>query len=165
MKGFSRGRFRLYEDWIMRYWLMIMLMASLPALAAPADTADTPQTRKEAAERYAKVSDVRKLMTDTVEAMAQRMPDAQREGFRTLMITHVRPEVLEAAMMAAMRKHFTTRELNALADFYDSEEGRSAMAKFGRYMADVMPLIQAEIARAFAEYQREQASKPAKSGT
>jgi len=149
----------------MRYWLIVVLMGSLPGLAAQPDTADTPQARKEAAERYAKVSDVRKLMADSVEAMAQRMPDAQREGFRTLMITHVRPEVIEAAMMAAMRKHFTARELNALADFYGSEEGRSAMAKFGRYMADVMPLVQAEMARAFAEYQREQAPRPAKSGT
>ena len=149
----------------MRYWLIVVLMGSLPGLAAQPDTADTPQARKEAAERYAKVSDVRKLMADSVEAMAQRMPDAQREEFRTLMITHVRPEVIEAAMMAAMRKHFTARELNALADFYGSEEGRSAMAKFGRYMADVMPLVQAEMARAFAEYQREQAPRPAKSGT
>src|SRR2546429_7231859 len=149
----------------MRYWLIVVLMGSLPGLAAQPDTADTPQARKEAAERYAKVSDVRKLMADSVEAMAQRMPDAQREGFRTLMITHVRPEVIEAAMMAAMRKHFTARELNALADFYGSEEGRSPMAKFGRYMADVMPLVQAEMARAFAEYQREQAPRPAKSGT
>jgi len=149
----------------MRYWLVVMLMGSLPALAAPPDGADTPQTRKEAAERYAKVSDVRKLMTDSVEAMTQRMPEAQREQFRAVMISHVRPEVLEAAMMAAMRKHFTTKELNALADFYGSEEGRSAMAKFGRYMADVLPLVQAEIARAFAEYQREQTPKPAKSGT
>ncbi len=149
----------------MRYWLMVMLMGSLPALAEPTDAADTAQTRKEAAERYAKVADVRKLMTDSVEAMAQRMPEAQRERFRAVMTTHVRPEVLEAAMIAAMRKHFTTRELNALADFYGSEEGRSAMAKFGLYMADVMPLVQAEIARAFAEYQREQTPRPAKTGT
>ena len=149
----------------MRYWLVVMLMGSLPALAAPTDAADTAETRKEAAERYAKVADVRKLMTDSVEAMAQRMPEARRERFRAVMITHVRPEVLEAAMIAAMRKHFTTRELNALADFYGSEEGRSAMAKFGLYMADVLPLVKAEIARAFAEYQREQTPKPAKSGT
>jgi len=119
----------------MRYWLMVMLMGSLPALAEPTDAADTAQTRKEAAERYAKVADVRKLMTDSVEAMAQRMPEAQRERFRAVMTTHF-GRGAGSGDDRGNAEAFHDKELNALADFYGSEKVRSAMAKFGLYMAD-----------------------------
>ena len=54
-------------------------------------------------------------------------------------------------MTDAMVKHFTTDELKALADFYGSPVGKSAMQKFGAYMADVMPAIQAEMQKAQAK--------------
>jgi hypothetical protein len=44
--------------------------------------------------------------------------------------------------------------VNALADFYSSKDGASAMSKFGVSMADVMPSLQQEIQRAFQEFQR-----------
>ena len=55
------------------------------------------------------------------------------------------------AMTDAMVKHFTTEELKALADFYGSPVGKSAMQKFGAYMADIMPVMQAEIIKASAK--------------
>jgi hypothetical protein len=54
-------------------------------------------------------------------------------------------------MTDAMVKHFTTEELKALADFYGSPVGKSAMQKFGAYMADLMPTMQAEIMKAQAK--------------
>jgi len=42
--------------------------------------------------------------------------------------------------------------LNALADFYESPEGNSAMKKMGEYMADVMPTLQEEMVRAVKRY-------------
>jgi hypothetical protein len=56
-------------------------------------------------------------------------------------------------MLASMAKHFTVDELNALADFYGSREGRSAMKKFGAYMADIMPVIEQEMTKAQVEIQ------------
>jgi hypothetical protein len=58
---------------------------------------------------------------------------------------------LSKAMTDAMVKHFTTEELKALADFYGSPVGKSAMQKFGAYMADLMPIVQAEIMKAQAK--------------
>ena len=55
---------------------------------------------------------------------------------------------LTKAMTDAMVKHFTTEELKALADFDGSPVGKSAMQKFGAYMADVMPTMEAEITKA-----------------
>jgi hypothetical protein len=41
--------------------------------------------------------------------------------------------------------------LKALADFYGSPVGKSAMQKFGAYMTDIMPVVQAEIMKAAAK--------------
>jgi hypothetical protein len=54
-------------------------------------------------------------------------------------------------MTDAMVKHFTSEELKALADFYGSPVGKSAMQKFGAYMSDLMPTIQAEMMKAEAK--------------
>jgi hypothetical protein len=99
------------------------------------------------------------------DAQSKNMPPEEQEKFRSLMNKHVRTDVLQAGMLVVMKKHFTTRELNALADFYGSDEGRSTMAKFGVYMADVMPLIQAEMARAAAELQQQSQSQFKPTGT
>ena len=58
---------------------------------------------------------------------------------------------LTKAMIDSMVKHFTTEELKALADFYGSPVGKSAMQKFGAYMADIMPAMEAEIMKAQAK--------------
>ena len=58
---------------------------------------------------------------------------------------------VEKAMKKSLIKHFTADELKALADFYGSPVGKSAMKKFGAYMADVMPAIQTEMMKAQAK--------------
>ena len=86
-------------------------------------------------------------MTDK---MAANIPADQRDKFKKLMTTEVDVAALTKAMTDAMVKNFTTDELKALADFYGSPVGKSAMQKFGTYMADVMPVMQAEIMKAAA---------------
>ena len=63
-------------------------------------------------------------------------------------------------MIDAMVKHFTTEELKALADFYGSPVGESAMQKFGAYMADLMPILQAEILKAQAKLNQSLPNQP-----
>jgi hypothetical protein len=62
-------------------------------------------------------------------------------------------------MLNAMVKNFTADELNALADFYGSPVGKSAMAKFPGYLGDVMPGLLAEMRRAGAEISQEAETK------
>ena len=52
-----------------------------------------------------------------------------------------------------MAKHFTTEELNALAEFYGSPQGQSIMNKFGAYMADTQIIIIQEISTAMKNIQ------------
>jgi len=145
----------------MRSLIAAILLLSLPVYAIDGGQEATATSRREAAERYAQVSDLPRMFEDMTENLALTLPQEKREGFKKLMTKHVRVEAVKDAMVAAMVKHFTTRELSALADFYESPEGRSAMSKFGAYMVDVMPAMQAELRRAVAESQAE--SKGARS--
>ena len=109
---------------------------------------DTPETRRREAERYLQVSPPKALFEDMADKMAANMPADQRDQFKKLMTTEVDISALSKAMVDAMVKNFTTEELKALADFYGSPVGKSAMQKFGAYMADIMPVAQAEIMKA-----------------
>ena len=96
------------------------------------------------------------MMRDAIDKTSENLPEGQREPFMEFMTKYIRLNVLERAAVSSMVRHFTVRELNALADFYGSPEGRSAMKKFGSYMADVMPVIQQEISRAIEQYKANQ---------
>jgi hypothetical protein len=135
----------------MRYLVSVLVVFSTMAFASGDTAGDSPETRHLAAERYLQVADLPKLLGDITDQMARTVPEDKRELFKQLMTKHVRIDVLRDAMMASMVKNFTTRELNALANFYGSPEGRSAMAKIGSYMADIMPAIQAEMRHAVEE--------------
>lgn len=132
--------------------LVLSLLSFWPAHVFAGDIPDTPGNRQAAAERYLAVASLESMMRDVIEKTAENLPEDQRKGFVDLMGKHVRIGVLERSAVASMVRHFTVRELNALADFYGSPEGKSAMKKFGLYMADVMPVIDQEMKRAFLEY-------------
>ena len=129
-------------------WLMsLMLFLWLPLVHA-ATTVDSEEARQAAARRYLGVAQMSKILDDAQSEMAKTLPADQRERFRDFMRRAVNPEVLEKAAMESMVKIFTADEMNALADFFSSPTGKSAMGKFGLYMADLMPVIQQEIFRA-----------------
>lgn len=118
------------------------------------NAADTPETRRHEAERYPQATPPKALFEDMADKMAANLPPDQREQFKRMMTTQLDVAALTKAMTDAMIKHFTTDELKALADFYGSPVGKSAMQKFGAYMADIMPTMQAEILKAQAKLNR-----------
>jgi hypothetical protein len=115
---------------------------------------DTPETRRHEADRYLQATPPKALFEDMADKMAANLPPDQREQFKRMMTTQLDVAALTKAMTDAMVKHFTTDELKALADFYGSPVGKSAMQKFGAYMADIMPTMQAEILKAQAKLNR-----------
>lgn len=112
--------------------------------------ADTPANRLEAARRYLKAVPPLELVKETVDQLAEKVPEDRREEFRKVLAQMVHSEHIEKITLEAIVKHFTVREINALAAFYGSPEGRSISRKFNAYMADVMPAIQQELAGAMA---------------
>jgi hypothetical protein len=112
---------------------------------------DTPEMRRHEAERYLQATPPKALFEDMADKMAANLPADQRQKFKRMMTAELDIPALTKAMTDAMVKHFTAEELKALADFYGSPVGKSAMQKFGAYMADIMPTMQAEILKAQAK--------------
>jgi uncharacterized protein len=88
------------------------------------------------------------LVGESLNQLAEQIPEERREEFRKTLTEVVTSERIERITLDAIVKHFTVREINALAAFYGSPEGRSISRKFTAYMADVMPSIQKELAEA-----------------
>jgi len=129
------------------FLIVLTLCASLPLLSAT----DTPEARRREAERYLQAVPPKALFEDMADKMATNLPADQRQQFKQMMTKDLDIAALSKAMTDAMVKHFTTEELKALADFYGSPVGKSAMQKFGAYMADIMPTMEAEIMKAQAK--------------
>jgi hypothetical protein len=130
--------------------LAVVTLFSSSAFVAIAAT-DTPETRRKEAERYLQATPPKALFEDMADKMAANLPPADREKVKQTLTSQLDVAALTKAMTDAMIKHFTTEELKALADSYGSPVGKSAMQKFGAYMADLMPTIQTEIMKAQAK--------------
>ena len=127
--------------------LAVLTLTNLVAQNIP----DTPENRRKEAQRYLQSTPPKALFADLAEKTAANLPPDQRAGFKEMLTSKLDIDAVTKAMVDAMVKHFTADELKALADFYGSPVGKSAMSKFGVYMADVMPAVQAEIIKAQAK--------------
>lgn len=128
--------------------LLLLLVSSFWIDVSAADIPDTHGNRLAAARHYLEAVPMKDMMRDMVMESAKNLPENVRPAYVQFMTKAIRVDVMEGAALASMAQHFTVKELNALADFYGSAEGRSAMKKFGAYMADVMPMIQQEMLHA-----------------
>jgi hypothetical protein len=124
----------------------IVFLTVAPALALD----DTPASRGEQADKYLRTVPPQSLMKEMTTKIAATIPESQRGTFITLMTKNLDINALADLMRDSMIKNFTADELKALADFYGSPVGKSAMAKMGNYMADAMPRLLAELQKAQA---------------
>ena len=132
-----------------------MILTPIDAIALD----DTPENRAEQIERYMRAVPPIELMQDMATNMAQTLPPEHREDFRRLMLVHVDNDRIIEAMKESMIKHFTADELAAIADLYETPAGKSAMEKMGVYMADVYPVIMAEMKKAMQALKEEKESQ------
>ena len=142
--------------------LILLILTSLVAAGAARGATDSPEARRHEAERYLQAVPPKALFEDMADKMAGSLPPEQRPQFKQLMTSQLDIAALTKAMSDAMVKHFTAEELKALADFYGSPVGKSAMQKFGAYMADLMPIMQAEIMKAQAKANQSLPDQPKK---
>jgi hypothetical protein len=109
---------------------------------------DTPENRAKIAEEYLRIYPAQQMFADTTEKCVLNMPEERRELFKALMTKYLNINVLTEAMKRALKKFFTVDELQAMRDFYGSPQGKSIVKKMGSYMADLMPEIQSQVAKA-----------------
>jgi len=125
----------------------------LVGLIPPAQAQSNDAAKNAALERYLRAVPMSKMMEDTYAQLAKQVPQDKRAQFISEMRSVVKVDRMEQIARGAMLRTFTAEELNALADFYSSKHGASAMSKFGVYMGEVMPPLMQEIQRAFQELQ------------
>ena len=151
---------------LVRRLVLATFSVLLAVAAAAAIIEDSPDTRLAAAEKYLAVADFPKLMDESIRAALQSAPEDKKEELFALAKRHIDYERVTKLALAAMVKNFTTQELNALAAFYGSPEGKSALAKFPAYLGDVMPVLQVELKNAEAGIKAElDATSHASTGT
>ncbi|MFN2542541.1 MAG: DUF2059 domain-containing protein [Chthoniobacterales bacterium] len=129
------------------FTFVLLTNICLLPLALPA-AEDTTDTRWHEAERYLQAAPPKQMFADMAEKMAENMPPTERGKFKQTLTSQLNVAAVTKAMMVALVKYFTTDELKALADFYGSPVGKSAMQKFPSYMTELMPTLEREIRRA-----------------
>jgi len=117
---------------------------------------DSPSDRRAAAERYARVADLKRVMDSMVTEMAKTVPPDRRDAFTGYMAKAFDMSMFKGQVIDVMVKHFTTKELNALAAFYGSPEGMSILKKIGSYMADMLPVVHQAVVKAAADFKSSQ---------
>jgi len=124
---------------------LLIVVAVLCLAINVASAQDTSDERAAAANRYLKVIRMSEMLDDSISEMSKQMPEEKRPAFIRQLKTGVNIDMLESITREVMIKHFTADELNALADFYGSNNGARIMKKFGPFMADVMSIMQTEL--------------------
>lgn len=128
---------------------LAITMSALPAVAQ--------DSKVEAAMRYLKVVPVENIMNEMSRELLKVAPEDQK-AFVKEALAGVDRKKIEKATIDAMVKHFTVKEMNALTNFYTTPEGRSVMKKMPAMQAEMLPVIQTEIAgalqRAFENLQQ-----------
>jgi len=131
------------------------LYAPLPAHALD----DTPANRATQADYYLTMVPPQALLSDMTEKISATLPPELRQQFKAQMGKNLDINAVTSLMRSAMIKNFSADEMKALGDFYGSAVGKSAMAKMGNYMADAMPQMMAELAKARALTQEQMQAK------
>jgi len=133
----------------MKILAVVMMLALFNNIAFAIE--DTVANRRNEAERYLEIMPPNEMLHDVAKQMAQNYPPENREFFIKIFTQYFDIETFTKSIKDTMVKVFTADELAALAKFYSSPVGISAMKKLGAYMSEMMPTIQAETAKAVAK--------------
>ena len=122
------------------------------ALAVPSLPASAQGDRRAAAEAYARVVDYALLIEKAATQRAAELPAAEREAFIQFVTGRVDFEMTRFYAISAMVDLFEASELEALASFAGTPEGRSALGKRPALGAILRPIVSRQIADAERQY-------------
>jgi hypothetical protein len=118
------------------------------ALILPNLSASAQSDRRSAAEAYARVVDYPLLIEKAATRRAAELPAAEREAFIEFVTEKVDFDMTRFYAISAMVDLFEASELQALASFAATPQGRSALAKLPALGAVLNPIIERQIADA-----------------
>lgn len=122
------------------------------ALILPGLPADAQSDRRSAAEAYARVVDYPLLIEKAATRRAAELPAAERQAFIAFVTREVDSEMTRFYAISAMVDLFEASELQALASFAATPEGRSALAKLPALGAVLNPIVERQIEDAARDF-------------
>ena len=122
------------------------------ALIGPSLPASAQGDRRSAAEAYARVVDYRLLIEKAATRKAAQLPASEREAFIKFVTRKVDFEMTRFYAISAMVDLFEASELQALASFAATPEGRSALAKLPALGAILTPIVERQIEDAARDF-------------
>lgn len=111
--------------------------------------AEQNPAKEAAAQRYLANINLEESFENIYEALGARLPPEHAQAVLLIMRDKVRLDTVHDLVKQALMLHYTTEELEALAEFYSSDVGRSITNKLPAYLNDVNMAIQEEAQRAF----------------
>jgi hypothetical protein len=115
------------------------------ALILPNLPASAQSDRRSAAEAYARVVDYPLLIEKAAARKAAELPASEREAFIEFITDEVDFNMTRFYAISAMVDLFEASELQALASFAATPEGRSALAKLPALGAVLNPIVERQI--------------------
>jgi hypothetical protein len=128
--------------------ITVVLLALTGSAFAGDVLSDTPENRAKVVDEYLSLVPTKELVDDMTERLAATVPEDKREAFKSMLTKHFDLSALLAAQKQSLAKIFTVGELKAMIAYQSTPEGRSSLKKMGAYMADMMPVVQAELQKA-----------------
>jgi len=121
-------------------------------LVSPDIPASAQGDRQAAAEAYARVVDYPLSIENAATQRAAELPASEREAFIEFIIEEVDFEMTCFYATIGMVDLFEASELQALASFAATPEGRSALAKLPALGAVLTPIVERQIADAERDF-------------
>jgi hypothetical protein len=115
------------------------------ALILASSPAGAQSDRRAAAEAYARVVDYPLLIEKAATRRAAELPAAEREAFVEFITDQVDFDMTRFYAISAMVDLFEADELEALASFATTPQGRSALAKLPALGAILIPIVERQI--------------------
>jgi hypothetical protein len=127
----------------------VAVAMSLPNLPASAQS-----DRRSAAEAYARVVDYPLLIEKAATRRAAELPASEQEAFIEFVTEKVDVDMTRFYAISAMVDLFEASELQALASFAATPEGRSALAKLPALGAILNPIVERQIEGATRDFRQ-----------
>jgi hypothetical protein len=115
------------------------------ALMLPHLQVSAQSDRRSAAEAYARIVDYALLIEKAATRRAAELPASEREAFIAFVTDEVDFDMTRFYATSAMVELFEASELQALASFAATPEGRSALAKLPALGAILNPIVERQI--------------------
>jgi hypothetical protein len=132
------------RSWSVCALALVLMLPSIPA-GAQGD-------RRSAAEAYARVVDYRLLIEKAATGRAAALRASEREAFIEFVTEEVDFDMTRFYATSAMVELFEASELQALASFAATPEGRSALAKLPALGAVLSPIVERQIDDAVRDF-------------